>query len=1134
MKKKRNVMSIYKLDTNEILLKMKLLTLLMFIAFVSASASSYSQATKFNLNLKAVTIGDVFQKIEEKSEFVIIFNEKTLDVNRKVDVEVTDEPVEKILDQIFNGDKDAYRILDSQIAIYPNERKEFPSNSKKESSNEPQKKEISGTVKDPKGIPLLGVSVIVKGTTIGTITNDDGQYRFLVPTDAKMLSFSFIGMKTQEIVLGANKTINVILNEEAIGIEEIVAVGYGTQKKGNLTGSISTVKSQDLVVSPVASTANALAGRLPGLISIQSSGQPGADAATLSIRGFGAALIIVDGVETAFNNIDPNQIESISILKDGAASIYGSRAGNGVILVTTKRGVIGKPSFTINTTLTGQALTAFPHLMSSGDIAELSRETWINAGKPVDTAPFTLDEIQKYYNGTDPQYPNTDWRKILIRDIAPQQQHNISVRGGSDKIKYFGFLSYLDQESMWKSGKGGDFQRYNLQSNIDARITDNLSLRLDIAATNEYRKYPWRSQKLALWQDFFQTSPMYPATLPDPTKLSYAQGGGTGSALFMTNSDIAGYDNTDNTTLNTTLSLDYSVKQVNGLSLKAFVNVLQYSSFEKFFEKPLTFWTYDIASKIYSVAGSLNSQAFLNETYTRNRNITSQFSANYDHTFARDHHITAMALYEAIGYTDDLLTGGRRNFITPAIDQLYMGTVQSSTVNGSADEMGRKSLVTRLSYIYKNKYLLESIFRTDASAKFPANKRWGYFPSVSLGWRVSEEGFIKKNFNSIDNLKLRASYGKSGNDGVGNFQYLSGYTTGNAVMIGGNQVAGMVSTGLANPDLTWERIKIYNIGTDFSFFNRKLFGEIDAFYRERNGIPATKITSLPVTFGATQPPENLNSMNTRGFEVQLGTSGKINDFNYDISGNLSWARSKWEHYEEPVYTDPDQKRIFQISGKWTDYTYGYKTKGLFTSQAQIDALGYDMDGQGNQSLKPGDLIFLDTNGDGKVDWKDQVGIGKGTTPEWMLGLNTNLKYKNFDLSALFQGAFGYYNFISPGIGGVQPKWMFDWRWTPENDNANAFIPRPGSTSSAGGSVNDHYYEKAGYLRLKTFSIGYNLPSYLLQHIKFSRLRIYAAGTNLYTFNKLKRFNIDPEVPSGNTGQSYPQQLTITLGINASF
>ena len=332
--------------------------------------------------------------------------------------------------------------------------------------------------------------------------------------------------------------------------------------------------------------------------------------------------------------------------------------------------------------------------------------------------------------------------------------------------------------------------------------------------------------------------------------------------------------------------------------------------------------------------------------------------------------------------------------------------------------------------------------------------------------------------------------------------------------------------------MTWEKIKIYNAGFDFSLWKRKLYGEGDVFYRERKGIPGTRISTLPSTFGASLPPENLNSLNDRGFELKLGTSGNVNDFSYDLSGNISWSRSKWDHYEEPVYTDPDQKRIYQMSGRWTDRQYGYLTDGLFTSQDQINSLTFNQDNQGNVSLRPGDIRFKDVNKDGKLDWKDQVEIGKGTVPHWMVGFNTSLKYKNFDLSALFQGAFGYYNYVVLTHGNLPPELVYNLRWTEKNNDAHALVPRLGGAST-NGMVSDYYYKKAGYIRLKSLSIGYNLPKQLIEKVKLKGVRIYFAGYNLLTFDKLKKYGTDPEAPSGLSGYYYPQQKTLTFGANIS-
>ena len=1106
---------------------MKLTTFILLITFITVNASVYSQVTKLDLKVQSVTVKEVLSRIEDQSQFFFMYNDRKIDVERKVDLDLKQAKIEDLLKTIFEGTDTKYLIKDRQIVLY-NESDQELSVPNTESSSQ-QQKSVSGKVTDSSGGSLPGVSVVVKGTTTGVITDMDGKYTLDRVTENATLQFSFVGMKTQEIKVGDKTTLNVTLADETVGIEEVVAVGYGTQKRESITGSIAAVKGEILSKAPVASASNSLAGQLPGLVSLQSSGQPGFDAALLSIRGFGAALIIVDGVETDFNSIDQNQIESVSILKDGAAAIYGSRAGNGVILVTTKRGNNGKPMFTLNSSFTQQRITAMPKPVNAGQYAEMTSEDYLNRGL---VAPFTPEQIKKYYDGTDPQYPNTDWYNVLVRDYAPQQQHNISVRGGSDKIKYYGFVGYLDQKTMWKLNDGG-YKRYNLQSNIDAKILDNLSLQLDLASTYEQRDYPSRSQNDgSVWADYWSTAPNYPSQLPDPTKVSYAMGAGTGGAHVTTNSSLIGYNNMDNQNFKGTLSLNYKFKQIDGLTAKAFVNLLQDYSQNKNFTKPVNFYTYDIKSDIYNLMGSLGTKSTLDQKDTRNRVLTGQLSLNYDHTFAKDHHISALALYEAIDYSGDWLSAARINFLTPSIDQMYAGSTTGMSNNGSATEMGRVSYVGRFNYTYKGKYLIESSLRVDGSAKFPEDNRWGYFPSVSLGWRMTEEGFMK-NLKSFDNLKLRASYGESGLDNVGNFAYLSGFAYGGTYILGSDQQQGITSTGLANPNLTWENIAISNVGIDFSLWKRKLYGEADAFYRTLSGIPATRSSTLPSTFGAPLPPENINSTNDRGFEIKLGTSGSINEFKYDISGNVSRSRSKWDHFEEPIYTDPDQARIYTKSGQWTDNVYGYISDGLFTSKAQIDALPFDLDGQGNKSLHPGDIRYIDLNGDKKLDWKDQVVIGKGTIPHWMMGFNADLKYKQFELNALFQGAFGYYSRIVLQRSFVYPQVMYDLRWTEKNNDPNALVPRLGGAPS-NGYASDYTYKEAGYVRLKSLSFAYNLPNQWLTKIKLSEAKIFLAGTNLFTLDKLKKYGVDPEAPSGQSTTFYPQQKTVTLGVNISF
>lgn len=990
---------------------------------------------------------------------------------------------------------------------------------------------VVGIVRDSLGNGVGGVSISVADGTTGAVTSASGYYSLEAPIGSE-ITFRYIGFASRSLLVDpAKDSLNVILIPEKNELNDIVVVGYGTQRRGNLTGSISTVESADLTVAPTASTINSMAGRLPGLISQQSSGQPGQDQATISIRGYGQAIWIVDGIEADFNTIDPNQIESISILKDGSASIYGARAGNGVILVTTKRGMVGKPIISLNSSYTLQGNTAMAKPVNSGQYAEIENEIYTNQGKQ---APYTDEQIQKFYGGTDPQYPNTNWYEVATRPWAPQNQQNLSVRGGNDKIKYFGFLGYLNQSTMWQSN-GGYYKRYNVQSNTDIKITDDLSVQLNLIALSEQKKYPNRSQSAGintLWQDLWNSLPIYPSSLPDPTKYSYANGQGVGSIKLISDYDIAGYDQVDHQNLRATFIANYKIRAVEGLSAKLFINYDKTYTNDKNFSKPYDFYTYDYDTKIYTQAGSLGTQAKLTLQNTQAQNMTGQFSLNYDHVFNSDHHFTAMALYEAIDYSTNFILAGRDNFLTPAIEQLYAGSVETSQANSSATEMGRASYVFRMTYGYKNKYLLESTLRADASAKFPPEKRWGYFPSISLGWRLDQEKFLKRH-GDIDLLKLRASYGSSGYDNVGNFQYLSGYQIDGYWLFNNNTSPGLGSKGLANPNLTWESIDIYNLGADFSLWNRKLYGTFEVFYRTLSGIPSTRQLTLPSTFGSALPPENLNSQNNRGFELSLGTSGQIENLSYEFSGNLSWSRAKWDHYEQQDYTDPDQRRIYQLSGRWTDIEYGYKSDGLFTSQQEIDHLDFNYPA-GNASLQKGDIKYVDVNGDGKLDYRDEVEIGQGTVPHWMVGGTLNLKYKQFDLQSLFQGAFGYYNYILLQQGGINfSEVLYKLRWSEENNVADAFVPRL-SGAASNNLPSDHPYKKAGYLRLKTIAIGYNLPKRVLDKMGFQALRVYLAGTNLITMNKLKDYGVDPEAPSGEAAYYYPQQRTVSIGVNLTF
>ena len=1100
---------------------MRMVLILSLVCMMQTFAlDSYTQNARISLSAKEMKLESILLQIENQSKYRFAYNKNEIDVTKKYSIKIKEAEIKSLLSQLFSEEDISYTFIDRQIVL----------SSSKKISVVQQQKSVSGKVTDIGGQPIPGVTVRVKGTALGTITNTDGNYLITGITNDAVLIFSFVGMRTQKITAGSQTSINVAMEEDVIGLEEVVAIGYGTQRKGNLTGAISNVKSEKLTVAPINNISNALIGQAPGLISKQSSGLPGSDMATLNIRGFGNALVIVDGIESNLNNIDVNQIESVSILKDGAASIYGSRAGNGVILVTTKRGQNQKPTISVNSSYTLQGVVKMLDPSSSGQRAEMEREAYLQSGQPEAGAPWTEEAVAKFYAGDDPAYLNVNWFDHVFRTWAPQQNHNISIRGGSDRIKYYGFLGYLDQETMIKRN-GGDYSRYNAQSNIDASVTDDINITVDISLALENRNFPIRGLQNGgyVWQDAYLTRPWYPTVLPDASKISWG-GLDVGSVATVTNIDLMGYNRNRALDLRGAISLEYNLSRIiNGLKAKASINYHDNEGYSKNFAKPITFYTYNPNNQEYTQAGSfLNS--YLTEYMNRSNAFTQQYSLNYNNTFNKIHRVSALALLESIDYNSNYFNASRRNLLTSAIDQLFIGSTTGMGNDGSASEMGRMSYVFRLNYSFMDRYLVETILRADASAKFPKNSRWGYFPSISLGWIVTQEEFMKS-VKSIDNLKFRASYGQSGNDGVGNFQYLSGYSVRGTAILDDAPQTGLYSTGLANPFLTWEKISIYNAGLDFSIF-KILHGTGEVFYRKRKGIPTTRLTSLPSTFGASLPPENLNSIDDRGFEFNLGISNAINDFSYDISGNISWSRSKWIHYEEPEYTDPDQKRIYQISGQWTDRVMGYVSEGLFTSQEQINSLNYVYTDLGdNSSLRPGDVIYKDLNGDHKLNWKDQKDIGKGTIPHWTYGINLSLKYKNFDLTGLFQGAFGYNTtvYYDPLLN---PAKRYELRWTEQNNDPNSLVPRLGGAIS-NDYTSDYRYRKTTYIRLKTASLGYELPDQMLNKIGINKLRVYFAGTNLLTFSSLSKYGVDPEVPSG-IAMTYPIQRTLSLGINISF
>ena len=1000
--------------------------------------------------------------------------------------------------------------------------------SKSAAAETPQRDLVAkGVVVDVDNNPVVGAYIVEQGANNGAMTDINGQFTLTVRFGAQ-LEISCMGYSTK--VLPATEEMRITLSEDKLFLEETVVVGYGTQRVATITGSVSQIKSEKLTTAPVTNTSHTLAGQLPGLVSKQVSGLPGQDNSSLNIRGFGSPLVIIDGVEGDLTRIDPGQIESISILKDGSGSIYGARAGNGVILVTTKTGADQAPTISFNTSYTLQGNTVTTRPADSFQRALYQNDIYMNGGGVESRKPYLEEELELFKKGTNPEYLNTDWYDAVIRKFAPQQNHNISVTGGTEKTKYYGYFGYNRQELQFKPNSG-HYDRYNFQVNFSTKVKERLNVGMNIQYMMDDKNYPSGGDLYQdgtnFWQGIiYSADPRYPLSLPDKSLLSYANMQ-NGSPIWAVNIDNSGYYDLKNNNIKFTGFAEYASKYVEGLKAKANIMYVYNSSFLKWMHKRGTFYTYESGADLYSFAGQSVEPSSLREDHGTGTNLVQQYSLNYNRDF-NGHHVSGLAMFEStINHNKNFYTKVQ-DFKTTIIEEMVAGDAETAINGSGSSNYGRVSVIGRLDYNYRDKYMIEATIRGDASSRFAKGHQWGWFPSISAGWNIAREDFMKS-AAFVDNLKLRASYGTSGYDAVADFNYLTGYAYDAPYTFGETTSMGLAATGLANELLSWEKMAIYNAGVDFSLFGRKLYGEADVFQRDRTGIPGFRSASLPNTFGAQLPQENLNAIRSRGFEVRLGTSGSAGGFTYDISANVSWNRSKWTQYDQAEETDPDRYRLYYLKGQWTDRQLGYKSDGLFESQEAIDNWGKTVDdlNNDNSTFAAGDIRLVDINDDGVINWKDKVEIGKGSTPHWMTGWNFNLGYKGFDLSLLFQGAWGYTLAVSYDSNtATYCDLYYD---QVHNADANAIVARPNGAAT-NYWASDFMYRDVAYLRLKNASFGYSIPSKIVRKIGLEKCRIYVAGMNLFTLSTVSKYGVDPEA-GATVGYSYPQQYTISAGLN---
>jgi TonB-linked SusC/RagA family outer membrane protein len=1125
MKKKPNPEIFFCLwKKRKILLTMKLLLCLFVLSMLDVSGSIYSQNATFNLAVTNKTVKEVFKDIESQSDFRFLYNDDFAGLSRVVSINAKDNNIEEVLNELLAGAHLTYRELDNDLIVIT------PSKLINQDYLNISGKVIDSVTEEP----IPGVNVVLKGTTTGTVTDFDGNYSIVVPDQEAILVFSFISYMTREIIVGDQTIIDVAMEEQLTALDEIVVVGYGTQRRVNLTGSVTAMTDEKLANMPAPNIGTLLYGNLPGLITMQRSGEPGADGVSLNVRGFGGPLVVVDGiVGRDFSRLDPNEISSITVLKDAASTaVYGVSGGNGVILVETKRGTVGKPQFSYSMNYGVQTATQYPRFVNSAEFAELKNEASINIGGGY---VYSKEEIEKFRDGTDPNYPNYDYYNHFVNDYAPQVQHNLSVRGGDETWKYFFLLGYTSQESMWQGGNQ-NYARYNFRSNVDVNIIDNLDISVEFGGRREDRSNLVQNAYLmASWMQY--QWPIYEPYTPDG-KVAFTN---YGLSAYL-DRDLTGYVDDWRYNLEGAITLNYSIPFIEGLNARVRgVSDLFFRN-QKYWEKQygLHMWDPD-AQESYRVGARMVNQLQLHNW--RNNRTTIQASLNYAKSFVDRHNVSALLLWEEYEIQGDDFGAQRIGYVVP-IDQIFAGPDLNKHNWGGAFDDGRQSLVGRANYDFLGKYLFEYSFRYDGSARFPPETRWGFFSGISAGWRISEEQFFQDKFGFIENLKPRISYGTLGNDATGAFQFLTGYSFpwSNYILGGNNLTAGLVDRGIPNPYITWEKSSVINLGLDISLFNRMLEAEIDVFKRNREGLLATRALSLPSTFGASLPSENINSDITRGFEVVLGHHNRMGDFRYSLTSNFTYTKSRWNHHEEREFFSQYDRWRNGWSDRYKNRYMGLNAIGQFQSQEEINNAPIQ-DGRNNSTLRPGDIIYHDYNGDGVIDTRDYQSLQRGSTPEITYGLGINTSWRNFSMFMNWQGAANFFMqmqhfLIQPFANDMNTYAYFLDRWTREDpwDPDSNWVPGKYPTTINDGAANnkmwsDYWWRDASYLRLKVLNVGYTIQNQAISNMGVESFRVYLSGTNLLTISGLPY--MDPETPHGRLSY-YPQMKTYNLGVNLTF
>ena len=1047
---------------------------------------------------------------------------------------------------------------------------------------------IRGRITNDKGEPLAGATVRRKKDNRGTSTDSSGNFSVSAKVGDELV-ISYIGYaETQYVVKDGQREIHIALKAvPGSNLNDVIVVGYGTQKKANVLGSVSVIKAEDLVVTKNENVVNMMTGKVPGLRIQQMSSEPGSFNTQYDIRGFGSAtnnpssnppgnpsppLIIIDGVPRGsgdLSRMDPSEIDNISVLKDASAAIYGVKAANGVILVTTKRGgrnANGKFNITYSVNESFQQFLGVPTPVNGAQYMELYNESLKRnfGNNAITTAPagFSDSLIKQYATG---KLPSTNWMKAIARTAAPESQHNLTMSGGSDKVNYFFDLGYLTQGSLYRTNSI-NYNRWNFRSNVNINFTKRLRGAALVSGYTDTKNAPssalWTVFKYA--ENLLPTLSVYANDNPKYLQITPANA----NPVAMINSGIVGQNIFKNKNFQGQMQLEYDIPGIPGLLAKGMYNYGYSAADNTIVNKAYTLYKYDAPNDAY-IPSTINSPSTVQRQYYTNTNTLMQLSLNYKRQFGGAHNVTGLVLYEENHGTGDnfqaqesFALGIPYLFAGNSGDANYRQVTQDG--NGLIDQV-TKSVIGRFDYDYKGRYLAEVSFREDGSSKYSPTGRWGFFPGALIGWRISNEPFMQDLIapGILNNLKFRASYGKLGDDGALNYQWVSGYSyPGPGAVLNGNYVGGVSPRGLADVDLTWMVSKTFNIGADFDLLNGLIGGSVEYFNRTRTGIPAIPSAQIPGSSGLQPLQANLNGDVTKGIEVTLTHHHTIRHVTYNISGNIGFSRIKNGYVEETRPGSQYDQYLNSLGGRYTNIWWGYKYGGQFKNWDEINKYKANTGG-GNQSIVPGDYYYQDVNHDGVIDSKDMVPIATRDLPMVNFGMTIGASWNNFDISVLLQGATDFHvqyaeQLAQPLMFQQGALVQFMDRWHPADPNANMFDPSttwiPGKYPTTGSpeAQGTKAVQNATYMRVKTLEIGYTLPRSLLNKVGIQGLRVYVNSYNLATLTGLK--NSDPEHPgqtATNTGSTpdsrtpedwnvsqggylYPMNRTFSVGASVSF